>query len=67
MELSTSEKIKVLCRRGNINITEVAARIGWSQSNLSNKLKRDNFSESDLRKIADVLGYDLIIDFVEKK
>lgn len=66
MELNTSEKIKILCQRKNMSITKVADKIGWTQSNFSNKLSRNNFSESDLRKIADALDCNLIIDFEEK-
>ena len=33
---------------------------------LSIKIKRDNFSESDLKKIADVLGYEYEAVFTDK-
>ena len=67
MELFTSEKIRVICKRQNITVAELADKCGWSRPNLANKLRRDNFCESDLRKIADALGCELIIDFVESE
>ena len=46
---------------------ELADRCGWSKANYANRLKRADFKESDLRKIADALGCDLSIEFVEKE
>lgn len=51
-----SEKIRILLvKRGNISEAELARRLGEAPQNLNRKLKRDNFSETDLMKIADVL------------
>ena len=46
---------------------ELAARCGWTASNLYNKMKRDNFSEAELRTIAEAFGCDLKIEFVSKE
>lgn len=46
---------------------EFAERCGWTSSNLYNKMKRDNFSESELRIMAEALGYDLKIEFIPKE
>ena len=46
MELSTSEKIRVLLKRRNKKT---------SRQNLTNKLSRNNFSENDLKQIAEAL------------
>lgn len=62
-----SEKIRiVLVKRGNISEAELARRLGTSQQNLSNKMKRDNFTERDLVAIADALDCSLKINFVLK-
>jgi hypothetical protein len=45
----------------------ICDHIGIHKSQLSNQLKRDNFRESDMRKIADALGYDIRISFVPRK
>ena len=46
---------------------ELAVKIGTTQQNLSAKMKRDNFSEKEMRQIAEALGYDLEILLKEKK
>ena len=56
--MSMSEKIRIALLRRKISITELAATLGTSQSNFSNKLKRDNFSETELNQIADILNCD---------
>ena len=35
---------------------QLAEKLGTSQSNLANKLKRDNFSEKELIQIAEILN-----------
>lgn len=45
----------------------LADRCGWTQSNLYNKMKRDNFTEEELQKIADALGCTLKIEFIDKE
>ncbi len=46
---------------------QLAERCGWTQSNLYNKMKRDNFSEDELRTIAEALGCELKIEFIPKE
>lgn len=50
-----AKKIKMLMVEKDITISELAEKMGTSQPNLSNKLKRDNFSENELNQIAEVL------------
>ncbi|AEF83424.1 helix-turn-helix domain-containing protein [Leadbettera azotonutricia] len=51
------EKIRILLvKRGNISEAELARRLGMSTTNLYNRMKRDNFTDKDLQKIANVLG-----------
>lgn len=56
--MSMSEKIRIALLKRKMSITELASAIETSQSNLSNKLKRDNFSEKELIQIADILNCD---------
>ena len=56
--MSMSEKIRIALVKRKISVTELANRLNTSQSNLSNKLKRDNFSEKELNQIADILNCD---------
>ncbi|GHV07071.1 hypothetical protein FACS189485_16740 [Spirochaetia bacterium] len=54
--MSMAEKIRILLvKRGNIPEAELARRLGMSTTNWYNRMKRDNFTDKDLRKIADVL------------
>lgn len=56
MSLSMGEKIKVVLGRRNMTLGELAEKTGQTRQNLSNKMSRDNFTEKELRKIADALG-----------
>ncbi|ETP70970.1 response regulator (CheY-like receiver, AAA-type ATPase, and DNA-binding domain-containing protein) [Lachnospiraceae bacterium JC7] len=54
--MGMTEKIRILCvKRGNMSEAELARRLGISPQNLNNKMKRDNFTENDLKSIADAL------------
>lgn len=50
-----------------LRVTDLARLIDTSSQNLSQKMKRDNFSEKEMRQIADALGLDLEIVMKEKK
>lgn len=65
--MSMTEKIRILLvKRGNMSEAELARRINTTPQNLNNKMKRDNFTESDLRKISDALQCELTISFTMK-
>ena len=64
VNMSMSEKIRIALVKRKISITELAANLNTSQSNLSNKLKRDNFSEKELNQIADILNCDFKGSFI---
>lgn len=46
--------------------TQLAKLLGCSQSNVSKKLRLNNFRESDIRQISEALGYDVSIKLVSK-
>lgn len=56
MPLSFGEKIKILLKRRNMTITELAALLGTSRQNLTNKLSRDNFQEKEMIEISQKLN-----------
>lgn len=63
--MAMTETIRIaLVKCGNMSESELARRMGISPQNLHNKMKRDNFTETDLREIADALGLELRIDFI---
>jgi hypothetical protein len=60
-----TEKIRILLvKRGNISEAELARRLGLLPQNFNTKMKRDNFAETDLRKIAEVLDCTFKTGFV---
>lgn len=63
--MDMTEAIRIaLVKRGNLSESELARRLGISPQNLHNKMKRDNFTETDLREIADALKLKLDIRFI---
>jgi transcriptional regulator with XRE-family HTH domain len=55
MPLTMGEKIRVVLNRRNMTLAELAEKTGQSRQNLSNKFSRDNFTEKELRLIANAL------------
>jgi len=70
MELSFGEQIKILLKRKNMTIKDLAdlytARTGtlMSRQNLTQRLKRDNFPEQDMHILAALLGYGVSIQLI---
>ena len=64
--MSMTEAIRIaLVKCGNISEAELARRLEISPQNFHNKMKRDNFTESDLRGIAAALGLKVDIRFID--
>jgi transcriptional regulator with XRE-family HTH domain len=66
MKLTMGEKIRILLKRRNITIIELSNRLGTTNQNMANKLKRDNFSMSELDAIAEALDCEFEGYFVDK-
>ena len=63
--MSLTQTIRIaLVKRNNISEAELARRIGITPQNLHNKMRRDNFTESDLQAIAVALDCTLDIAFI---
>lgn len=56
MPLSMGEKIKVMLKRRNMTLAQLAEKLNMSRQNLSNKMSRDNFTEKDMYCIAEALN-----------
>lgn len=58
-----------LCRvkRGNMSEAELARKTGQTPQNMNNKHKRNTFKISELEKIAEALGAELKISFIDKE
>ena len=63
MVLTMGEKIKIILKRRNMTLAQLAERIGQSRQNLSNKMSRDNFSEKELYEIAQALNCSYFASF----
>ncbi len=59
-----AKKINMLLIEMGITKQELAKRLGTSPSNLSGKLKRDNFSEAELQEIAAACGATFVGSFI---
>ena len=70
MELTFGEQVKVILKRQNMTIKDLAAiletRTGkpMSRQNLTKKLNRNNFQEQDMKEIAAALGCGLVIQLI---
>lgn len=56
--ISFSEKVRIILKRKNLTIKDLADKLGTSRQNLSGKFSRDNFSEKDINQITQVLNCD---------
>ena len=65
--LETNEKIRLLLKRKGMTITNLADKIDTTRQNLNNKLSRNNFSENELRKIAEAMECSLVLEFEDKE
>lgn len=66
MQMTTVEKIKLIRDRAGLNLGELAERAETTRQNLNNKFGRNNFCENEIRKLADVMGYDVEITFINR-
>ncbi len=64
--MNITKKIKLLLVENEMTATQLAEKIGTTQSNLSKKMKNESYTVSDLEKIAEVLDLELVIDFKSK-
>jgi len=64
--MSVSKKIKLLLVEREMTMTNLAEKLNTGKSNLSGKMKRDNFSENELKQIAEALDCDYNIVFTMK-
>ena len=55
MALTAGEKIIILMKRRGMTLGDLAEKTHQSRQNLSNKMTRDNFSEKEIKEIADAL------------
>lgn len=59
--------IKRLLVEKGINTVELAKRLKCGTANIYNKYRRNNFSVNEMEEIADALGADLKISFIDRE
>ena len=65
--MGMAKKIRILLvKKDNISESELARRLNTTPANFNQKMKRDNFSEEDLRDIGEALGCDIKMCFVDR-
>ena len=62
--MSMAEKIKIMLIKKKMSAVDLSKILDCTPTNVYNKLKRDNFSEKELKQIADILNCDFKGTFV---
>ena len=66
--MGMAEKIRIaLIKRNNMSEAELARKLDTTPQNFNSKMKRDNFTEKELVKIANALDCDFKGEFVDKE
>lgn len=50
----------------DISMAELGRRIGCSTQAVSDKLKRESFTEATMLRYADAIGYNVVIQFIKR-
>ena len=61
MDISVAEKLRLIMKRQNMTMGELAEASGQTRQNLSNKMTRGNFTEKDIESLASALGCSVIL------
>ena len=64
MDISVAEKLRLIMKRQNMTMGELAEASGQTRQNLSNKMTRGNFTEKDIESLASPLGRSVKISFI---
>ncbi len=64
--MSAAKKIKMMLVERDMTMVALSKILNVTPSTISGKMKRNNFCENDLKKIADVLGYEYEAVFTDK-
>ena len=65
--MAAAKKIKMLLVEREMTLTDLSRLLNKSLSTMSGKMARDNFSEKDLKQIADLLNYDYEAVFTDRE
>lgn len=65
--MNFEKELKKILLDEDRGLTDLSNELGISLSNLSQKLKRNNFRISEIEQILDILGYDLKLEIVKRE
>ncbi len=65
--MTASEKIRLIAKRKGKAMGDIAELTGQSRQNLSNKMQRDNFTITELNKIAAALDCTVDVSFIDNQ
>lgn len=63
MNMTVAEKIRLIAKRVNMSMGDLAEGTEQTRQNLSNKLNRDNMSTKDIQALAEAMGCSVEITF----
>lgn len=63
MNMTVAEKIRLIAKRVNMSMGDLAEGTGQTRQNLSNKLNRDNMSTKEIQALAEAMGCSVEITF----
>ena len=66
MNIDISKEIKKMLIDKDLTQSQLADMLNTSQSNFANKMKRNNFRVGEMIGIAELLNYELKIEFIKK-
>ena len=64
--MEVTKTLKMLMLNKDVKQIDVAEKFGMSKNTFNNLLQRNNFKLNDVEKIADILGYDTKITFIDR-
>jgi len=65
--MDIAKKIRIMLAQEDKKLVDLAELLETSQQNLGAKMKRNNFSVNEMVEIAEVLGYELKIEFIKNE
>lgn len=54
--IEIKQKVETACKIAGITVTELGAKMGMSQQNISKRLKVGKFTQSELEQMAEIMG-----------
>ncbi len=65
--MQITKAIKTMMINHNTKHIEVADKLGYTKQGFSNLLKKDNYKLDDIIRIANILNYDVELNFIDRE